>query len=156
MKANYDFRRLITLYIRLTFLSDVYSTAGYTHGRSAVSFLPILSGPGSPDIIPELGALHRAFIWENIVFKTSLVDKGMHISASTVNTPDEGTPDPMALLNGDAENLGIVPEEPSEVNADKGYGSTSDRPEENNAKSLKHIVGQVSNSLTPFFQGKAI
>ncbi|EJD07045.1 uncharacterized protein FOMMEDRAFT_26162 [Fomitiporia mediterranea MF3/22] len=42
---------LITLHVHITLLSDVYSTAGYTHGRHAVGLLQNTT----VDIIPDLG-----------------------------------------------------------------------------------------------------
>ena len=35
---NHKYRRLLTLHLRINLLSQVYSTAGYTHGRHTTPF----------------------------------------------------------------------------------------------------------------------
>jgi len=145
---------LVTLYTRITLLSDVYSTVGYSLGRNAASLLPVLTGPGSPDIIPDLGGLHRACIWENIVFKSGLETSNLHLSSNAAPTGEENANRPLTLT---AENLETVD---SDLIDDGGISSpvnegpsSSDGPREQNAKALKHIAGQIPGSLAPFFQG---
>ncbi|KAI1785481.1 hypothetical protein LXA43DRAFT_1115856 [Ganoderma leucocontextum] len=70
-KANAKFRKLITLHTRTSLLSDIYATAGYSHGRATQTLLQSLLGR-TPNPLQELGSLHRACVWENIVFKSVL------------------------------------------------------------------------------------
>lgn len=153
--ANNLFRRLVTLHIRLSLLSDVYTTAGFSHGRgAAVVLLPLLTGPGSSDIIPDLGALHRAFIWEHILFKTGLAAKGVSIGPASPT----GTLSPShASVNGDAENVpAAVAELQSSTTVGKEQLPKPEGPSEYNAKALKHMANQIPSSLTPLFQGRSL
>ena len=41
-EANRKFRQLVTLHIRVGLLSEVFSTAGYAHSRTALGLVQIL------------------------------------------------------------------------------------------------------------------
>lgn len=142
----------MTLHIRLTLLSDVYATAGYTHGRNAVALLQNIPGLSTLDIIPNLGALHRVCIWENIALKSGLASKGVSIpSTSTESSSSDG---PTTSMNGPPESNAVQPTSASgEASMKVDTQKTPETPTKLNALALKHIAGQIPNSLSPFFQG---
>ncbi|KAI0958508.1 hypothetical protein AcV7_004312 [Taiwanofungus camphoratus] len=160
--ANQRFRNLIKLHIRVSLLSDIYATAGYSHGRATAALLQSLTGRSSHDILAELGALHRACVWENIVLKAGLASRGVDtgttggmpsLEAQTPSTMTlSGTPamsqletDPVSTANG-------IQAEISAPALPKHEPSKEEDSNQQNAKALKHLAGQIPSSLAPFFQ----
>ncbi|KAH8119411.1 hypothetical protein DFH11DRAFT_1782299 [Phellopilus nigrolimitatus] len=150
-KGNSLFRRLLTLHIRVMLLSDVYATAGFTHGRQAVGLLQ----SNTLDIVPNLGALHRVCIWENIMLKNGLAS--ITTSSATVRSPEgDGVSTPPAIV-------GVAGEPPATTSsAEQSSGSSSkdeakkaESPKDLNALALKHVASQIPNALGPFFQAVA-
>lgn len=158
LEANQRFRHLVTLFNRITLLSDVFSTAGYAHGRAAISLLQTLMGSGSPDVVPDLGALHRACIWENIFLKAGLTARGIDTLPSPVSSPLEQSPArpsvPLPEADGASSTNGVqgesttTPVSPPQPSASKQGGT-----QELNAKALKHLTHGLPSTLAPFFQG---
>ncbi|KAJ7287510.1 hypothetical protein C8J57DRAFT_1707813 [Mycena rebaudengoi] len=132
--SNQTFRNLVTLHIRVTLLSDVFATAGYAHGRSAISLLQTFMSNTTPQVVKDLGSLHRATVWENIVLKAGLVSKGIDIAATPSSSPLEATPEQATIPLPD-------PEDPKQ-------GSSR----HHNATALKHLTHGLPSSLAPFFQ----
>ncbi|KAF7321292.1 hypothetical protein MKEN_00649200 [Mycena kentingensis (nom. inval.)] len=168
--GNRTFRELVTLHIRITLLSDVFATAGYAHGRAAISLLQTFMSSTSPEVIKQLGALHRATIWENIVLKEGLVSKGIEVASSPLSSPLEGTPEQTTAPLPDSD----VPAETSAAPAVNGVqteeqsttttAANTPPPQpaaaapavttsgHHNAAALKHLTQGLPNSLAPFFQ----
>jgi E3 ubiquitin-protein ligase HUWE1 len=150
-------------------LSDLYSTAGYSHSRGSASLLQALIGRGTPDVITGLGDLHRACVWESIVFKNGvgvkdsdpsmpsflrlppdppdsraddnpLIQSPFGISATENPTPDTNTIE-RALSN--AVGGSSTPSK---------SGKEKDSPRSLNIKALSHALNQIPGSLTPLFQ----
>lgn len=166
-EANRIFRSLITLHIRITLLSDVFATAGYAHGRSAIGFLQSLMNNMSPQVIADLGSLHRVGVWENIVLNLGLQSKGISFKrppgsstfgrrSSThrlsMNLPGDDSSINPNELNGDlnppdsSEPMTTItsPSVPSKLNGRR----------ERNSAGLKHLTHGLLSCLAPFFQGK--
>ncbi|TDL26261.1 hypothetical protein BD410DRAFT_895667 [Rickenella mellea] len=152
LEANNIFRRLLSLHNQTTMLSDVYTSAGYTHGRGAVGLLPALSGPGSANILEDLGALHRACLWENILLKTGLSTKADATAAAT--TPSAGAQPPAEVTGVSSESLEQTPLQPPSA-IQKEDSAKLDGPSECNARALKHVASQIPTSLAPLFQSVA-
>ncbi|TFK54241.1 hypothetical protein OE88DRAFT_1786570 [Heliocybe sulcata] len=161
MDANGRFRDLVTLHTRVTLLSEVYATASYAHTRATSGFLQILMGRGSPEIVPELGALHRACVWENIIFKAGLASKGVDLASSPSDSVlDEGTPrgspdlmDDDGMLppaNGMGVQDGARADQPEGPNIGKDTHG-KDTVRDQNAKALHHLLKQIPSSLSPLF-----
>lgn len=161
--ANARFRRILTLSIRVTLLSDIYSTAGYSHGRANLTLLQSLSESTSKTMLSQLGSLHRACVWENIALKTSLASQGLEGAArpippsssnesSSAQQPNVSDSSTSRLQPGAAHAAnGVQYEIPSPL---EQQGPTKDdSPKEKNAKALKHLASQIPSSLAPFFQG---
>lgn len=127
-------------------------------------------GNPSQDIVPDLGALHRACIWENILLKAGLTMKGIDTLASTEGSPLERSPSRSASAPLDTDSAASmvttngVPPEPGSFNtpADGSRFPPSsfrsgevklEGPREQNAKALKHLTQGLPTALTPFFQG---
>lgn len=157
MDANQQFRCLIILHIRTTLLSDVFATAGYAHGRTAIGLLQTLMGPGSPDVVADLGSLHRASIWENVLMKAGFAERGINpTNSSDVFPPGESptggsVPLPeaeiLATTNGAQPNLADPNTSGFQVQVKQ------DTVQVLNAAALKHVATGLPNALAPFFQG---
>ncbi|KAJ3911333.1 hypothetical protein F5877DRAFT_86126 [Lentinula edodes] len=144
VNKNFYFRNLITLHVRVTLLSDVFSTAGYAHGRGAISLLQNLMISTTPQVIADLGSLHRAGIWENIVLKAALAAKGIEV----YQTPIQGPSVPASAPNGAVENGAST----STSTPTKETHTRHAGPKEFNATALKHITHGIPTALSPFFQ----
>ncbi|KAJ7579230.1 hypothetical protein C8J56DRAFT_339945 [Mycena floridula] len=163
VSANELFRNLVTLHIRLTLLSDVFATAGYAHGRAAIHLLQTLMSKMSPQVIADLGSLHRATMWENLTLKAALTDKGIEVAQTPAASPLAGSPDQPTVPLPDTEGATI----PSANAAPNGDGAISSEgptapspskenskplgPREHNAAALKHWTHNLPGSLSPFF-----
>lgn len=117
----------------------------------------------SSEVLSDLGALHRASIWENIILKAGLNAKGIDIVATPSPSPLEGSPRQASVplpeggataaastttANGvQVESLPTSTPTPRKDTSKKG-------PRETNATALKHLTHGLPNSLSPFFQGK--
>ena len=75
-RANVQSRKLITLHTRVSLLSDIYASAGYSHGRATQTLLQLSLGE-TPNPLQELNALHRACVWENVIPKSALSVRGI-------------------------------------------------------------------------------
>ncbi|GLB37041.1 putative protein with domain of Unknown Function (DUF913) [Lyophyllum shimeji] len=159
-QANRRFRDLVTLHIRITLLSDVFSTAGYAHGRAAIGLLLTLMNNMSPEVITDLGCLHRAGIWENIALNVGLVSRGITVKSTPPSSPFGRTPNHstthLSDLDGTANGVhgaASIPNverehaEPPSVPPSKPEG-----PREQNSAALKHLTHGLPSALAPFFQ----
>jgi E3 ubiquitin-protein ligase HUWE1 len=165
-EANLRFRKLVTLHIRISLLSDVFATAGYAHGRGAIGLLQTLMGDGSPEIVGNLGDLHRVSIWENIVLKAGLALSGVNVTLTPAGSPLERSPDHVSVALPETDGAtpnGVQPEStsaPGEASSSSpatGQDSPKlDGPREHNAKALKHLTHGLPSALAPFFQGMVI
>jgi E3 ubiquitin-protein ligase HUWE1 len=141
-------------------LSDLYSTAGYTSGRGPANLLQALIGRNGSGIIPDLGKLHRAFVWENIVFKAGLRAKGLE-PAGIPSALGEGllTTAPESQLSLDGSTPLIANGNASDSTPANGAASPKkdekqeSTPRSLNVKSLSHVLNQVPSTLAPLFQG---
>jgi E3 ubiquitin-protein ligase HUWE1 len=137
-------------------LSDIYATAGYAHGRSAGGLLQTLMGTGASEILPDLGLLHKACIWENILLKAEVPEKETEAEESSLlsSLQSPGQPpssEPAIAANG--ANMSSTIATPTEV---PGQESTRDSdPREENAKALRHLANQIPGAMSPFFQCNA-
>ena len=149
-------------------LSDLYSTAGYSHSRGSASLLQALIGRGTPDVITGLGDLHRACVWESIVFKNGVGVKDSDPSMpSFLRLPPDGQADDNPLVQSPfgisvtedpTPDININPIEGTLSNSVGGNSSPSkagkekDSPRSLNIKALSHALNQIPSSLTPLFQ----
>lgn len=157
--VNGSYRALITLQTRVTLISEVYASAGYTTGRTAHTILQALLGPRAPSIVPALGSLHRACVWEGIVLKRQLPDivgpagevvgqQSVPVSAMVGQT---GEGDATRNVVGDANVQGF-----DEVHAPSTNETERAAPRKRNAQALKQLVTQIPAALAPLFQGEAL
>ena len=158
-ESNRQFRRLITLHIRVALLSDVFSTAGYAHGRAAIGILQVLMGSNAQDAVPGLGTLHRACIWEGILLKAGLASRGIETSSPEGTSLDEPTalPPPTLSTNpASGTTNGIQQESLSREDGPDNQTSTkqTESAREQNAKALQHLTHGLPSALAPFFQGR--
>lgn len=147
-------------------LSDLYSTAGYSHSRGSASLLQALIGRGTPDVITGLGNLHRACVWESIVFKNGVGVKDSDPSMpSFLRLPPDGQADDNPLVQSQfgilaAENLtpdtslveGALSNSAGGNSSQSKTGKEKDSPRSFNIRALSHALNQIPSSLTPLFQ----
>ncbi|KDR75882.1 hypothetical protein GALMADRAFT_248624 [Galerina marginata CBS 339.88] len=161
--AQQHFRSLVILHIRITLLSDVFATAGQAQGRSAIGLLQTLMNKTPLQVLTDLGALHRASIWENIALNIGLASKGIELQLSAGSSPLEGSPNQTITdlpnvdvsihangqnaANGTHDEDGTTLDPVVSENIEKHEG-----PRDWNASALKHITQGLPNALSPFFQ----
>jgi E3 ubiquitin-protein ligase HUWE1 len=155
-EANRTFRTLITLLVRVILLSDIYATAGYAHGRSTGGLLQTLMSTGASEILPDLGILHRACIWENVLLKAQVPEKESELEGSAIlsslQSPGEpSSSEPTIAANGTHTSSATVT--PTGVPGQEGPRESD--PREENAKSFRHLANQIPGALSPFFQCNA-
>jgi len=165
-EVNQCWRSIVALNIRVTMLSDLYSTAGYSHSRGSASLLQALIGRGTPDVITGLGNLHRACVWESIVFKNGVGVKDSDPSMpSFLRLPPDGQADdnpliqsPFGISATENPTSDTNPIERTTSNSVGGSSSQSkvgkekDSPRSLNIRALSHALNQIPSSLTPLFQ----
>ena len=111
-------------------------------------------------MLTQLGALHRACVWENIALNTSLASQGLGAAARPVPSSslnDSG----VGQLSNSSGNSGHAASSVTNgvqyeilTPSDQQGPTKDDSPKERNAKALKHLASQIPSSLAPFFQGK--
>ncbi|KAL0569802.1 E3 ubiquitin-protein ligase tom1 [Marasmius crinis-equi] len=156
VNSTHYFRSLVTLHIRITLLSDVFATAGYAHGRAAIALLQTLMSNTSPQVVSDLGSLHRVSIWENIILKKGLSDEGIELPRTPGSPSVEGSPDHANIdlpeqngasnaLNGNTNELSTTPAvtPPKETPVKMG-------PREHNALALKHLTHGLPTMVKMF------
>ncbi|KAI6021384.1 hypothetical protein BKA83DRAFT_4464115 [Pisolithus microcarpus] len=147
LEVNQRFRNLVVLHIRVTLMADVFSTTGYAHGRSAIGLLQtLMSDP--PKVVTDLGSLHRAFVWENILFKAYITSEGIELGISGGASPLDRSPIHLPIP---------LPEAGGGATVTNGVSSSSARliketVKDKNAKALKHLTHGLPTALAPFFQ----
>ncbi|KAF9227402.1 hypothetical protein BS17DRAFT_727628 [Gyrodon lividus] len=156
-ETNQRFRSLVVLHIRVTLMADVFSTTGYAHGRSAVGLLQtLMSDP--PKVVMDMGALHRAFIWENILFKAHIASKGIELTSNGHGSPLERSPSHVSvpLPEPTGSNVFANGVAPDTSGAESSSASMSPLKRETiidkNAKAVKHLTHGLPSALAPFFQ----
>lgn len=159
MKINQQFRSLVTLHIRITLLSDVFSTAGQSQGRAATGLWQTLMNSIPRPILGDLGALHRASTWENLALNVGLSSKGIEVLASSGHS----TEIPSTTIVPTTDGVGAIGDSSfSDAGNASGGASTSQTTDQSsrpqgsrdwNASALKHITQGIPNALAPFFQG---
>ncbi|KAG8764160.1 hypothetical protein FRC11_003016 [Ceratobasidium sp. 423] len=147
-EANAEYRKLFTLHLRVNLLADIYTTMGYSHSRGGAPLIQTLTNPDSGEILPKLGALHRAFVWEHAALKSALAAQGVKNQSNSatesdellsLNRPQDGTPYHDASAN-DASNV-------------SGSGGTRSvkAVNEQNSHLMRHLAEMLPSALAPFF-----
>lgn len=150
--ANEKFRKVVTLSIAINVYSDVYQTLGYSHARSTSTILQALNGTEAPDVLTDIGKVHRAFCWEKVL----LVHADKHESETTTApavSPGVGQPDAASGSSaGPAAQVADVSKATGDALSDL-IAKDSSAPD-SSSRVVRYLVDHVSWSLTPFFQGE--
>ena len=157
--ANIHFRQLVRLHIHISLFTEIVSHGGhggYGHGRPAISVLQTLM---ASKVMPDLGAVHRACLWENIVLKAGLTSLGVDVAASPDDLSDESSPVQASAATpaaGNTSHTGVArrrsnPEDlpltdPDDDNEAKG-------PRGHNSRALLYLAHGFSAALAPLWQG---
>ena len=112
----------------------------------------------SPEVIRNLGALHRATIWENIVLNVGLLSRGIEVKTTPPSSPFRRTPNQSSTNLPDGENTANNAD-PVQLITQTMTGTTSPStpckgPRHQNSLALKHITHGLPSALAPFFQGE--
>jgi E3 ubiquitin-protein ligase HUWE1 len=109
-------------------------------------------GAGAAEILPDLGVLHRACIWENVLLKAQIPEKESEPEGNLLSSlQSPGGPssnEPAVAANG--ANTSSTTVTPTEVPAQEGPRESD--PREENAKAFRHLANQIPGALSPFFQ----
>jgi E3 ubiquitin-protein ligase HUWE1 len=162
--ANVHFRQLVRLHIHVSLLSEIVSHGGhggYGHGRPAISVLQTLM---SSQVLPDLGALHRACLWENIVLKANLTSMGLDVAASPYESSRESSPvQPAGSVPAASttSHTGVtrrrsIPENPPASPGQDTNDSEAKTPREHNSKALLYLAHGFPATLAPFWQGAVL
>ncbi|QRV79604.1 E3 ubiquitin-protein ligase HUWE1 [Ceratobasidium sp. AG-Ba] len=147
-EANSEYRKLFTLHLRVNLLADIYTTVGYSHSRGGPPLIQTLTGPDSGDILPKLGALHRAFVWEHAALKSALNAQGV------IQSPGgpAGTSEELLSLNRPQDGSPYHEANANEVSASEGGGARSVKVvNEQNSRLMRHLAEMLPSALAPFF-----
>jgi E3 ubiquitin-protein ligase HUWE1 len=134
----------------------MYRGIGFAHAKVATGFLQILNTPEETAILEDLGKLHRACVWENILIKSALPQAVVAIDGGTTG----GGP---SVARGQMQTVAGVPDDILEdINnglpdpTKNGDGpAAGDSVQTRNGKAFKYLVSQLPASLTPFSQGSS-
>jgi E3 ubiquitin-protein ligase HUWE1 len=115
----------------------------------------------TPQVVANLGALHRAGVWENIALVVGLSAKGINVAQSLTlsmdTSPEQSTVnlDDLDASTSPGGTNGVQSASTNTANVPSPDKSLKD-PRERNAAALKHLTHGLPNSLAPFFQGNII
>ncbi|KAH8107868.1 hypothetical protein BXZ70DRAFT_1014411, partial [Cristinia sonorae] len=157
-QANDSFKKLISLHVRIMLLSDIFTTSGY-QGHAAASLLVSLTADSAKQVVSDLGALHRACIWDNVLVKAHPVFGAVDVPA----VPDllqalESRLSPTGTANDDATAAGTANGAQSQPTSSATplvslpQPKKEEGPREQNVKALKHLSNQIPTTLSSFFQ----
>ncbi|KAG8747810.1 hypothetical protein FRC10_011255 [Ceratobasidium sp. 414] len=148
-EANAEYRKLFTLHLRVNLLADIYTTVGYAHSRGGPPLIQTLSGPDSGDILPKLGALHRAFVWEHAALKSALNAQGVVVRPQT---SPAGTSEELLSLNRPQDGSPYHDANASETSTSESGGAKSVKVvNEQNSRLMRHLAEMLPSALAPFF-----
>jgi E3 ubiquitin-protein ligase HUWE1 len=142
--SNRNYSQMMSLHLRVNLLAQVYSTAGYTHGRPVNSIIQIVNSSEGRATMTDLAEMYRVCLWEAVILKgpDPLKQMGIHVSLA---------PSPV----GDSP----VQEGPSDSEGPELENSTSEHEKavalikQSNAKAVRILVQNLARVTTPLFQG---
>lgn len=138
------------MHLRVNLLADIYTTVGYAHSRGGPPLIDTLTGPDSGDILSNLGALHRAFVWENAALKYALNAQGVQTPSNPTATSDE-----LISLNRPQDGSPYHDTDmPHASSSEKGAVRSLKVVNEQNGHLMRHLVDMLPSALAPFFHGK--
>jgi E3 ubiquitin-protein ligase HUWE1 len=149
-QVNAEYRKLFTLHLRVNLLADIYTTVGYSHSRGGPPLIQTLTGPDSGEILPKLGALHRAFVWEHAVLKSALAAQGVKNQSSSATESDE-----LLSLNRPQDGTPYHEASANDATAVSGVRSVK-AVNEQNSHLMRHLAEMLPSALAPFFHGKKL
>jgi E3 ubiquitin-protein ligase HUWE1 len=160
--ANIHFRQLVRLHIHISLFTEIVSHGGhggYGHGRPAISVLQTLM---ASKVMPDLGAVHRACLWENIVLKAGLTSLGVDVAAASDYLSGEdspvqaSTPTPAA---GNTSHTGVARRRPNPEDlplTDPDDEHEAKGPRVHNSRALLYLAHGFSAALAPLWQGTMV
>ncbi|KAG8792936.1 hypothetical protein FRC12_004452 [Ceratobasidium sp. 428] len=148
-EANGEYRKLFTLHLRVNLLADIYTTVGYAHSRGGPPLIQTLTGPDSGEILPNLGALHRAFVWEHAALKSELNAQGVVVHSQTGPT---STSEELLSLNRPQDGTPYHDANANEGSTSESGGTRSTKAvNEQNSRLMRHLAEMLPSALAPFF-----
>ncbi|KAK6535563.1 hypothetical protein TWF694_002017 [Orbilia ellipsospora] len=147
---------LVTAHALTTLLSELYSQTLYNSRTTSQLFQPVAQRTFYETLVPSLGALHRACVWEEILLQRNLPDTWKEATKfkDTLGFSPEDD-----LIGPDGQELPqkTPQEKRDEKEAAKKAVSESEgkTPWFQNVKTIRFLISQIPSSITPFFQGLA-
>lgn len=145
--TNAKFRKVVGLSIVVHVYSDVYQTLAYTHTRSTSTVLQILNGSDIPDVLADIGKVHRTFCWEKVLL--------MHDSDKPPAAKASGSTDP-APVDSASTTTEIVDTTKPTGDALAELISKDPSGAAGGSGVVKYLVDHIAWTLTPFFQGNSL
>lgn len=140
------------MHLRVNLVADIYTTVGYSHTRGGPPLIQTLTGPECGDILPRLGALHRAFVWEHAALKSALAAQGVK-SQGSISAATES--DELLFLNRPQDGTPYHEVSASDASAASGSGVRSVKTvNEQNSNLMRHLAEMLPSALAPFFHGR--
>ncbi|KAJ6260137.1 E3 ubiquitin-protein ligase [Drechslerella dactyloides] len=147
---------LVTAHALTTLLSELYSQTLYNSRTTSQLFQPVAQRTFYETLVPSLGALHRACVWEEILLQRNLPEtwkEATKFKDALGFSPDDD------LIGPDGQELPqkTAQEKRDEKEAAKKAVSESEgkTPWFQNVKTIRFLISQIPSSITPFFQGLA-
>ncbi|KAK6504659.1 hypothetical protein TWF481_006599 [Arthrobotrys musiformis] len=147
---------LVTAHALTTLLSELYSQTLYNSRTTGQLFQPVAQRTFYETLVPSLGALHRACVWEEILLQRNLPEtwkEATKFKDGLGFSPDDD------LIGPDGQELPqkTAQEKRDEKEAAKKAVSESEgkTPWFQNVKTIRFLISQIPSSITPFFQGLA-
>lgn len=159
----------MALHLRINLLAQVWSTAGYTHGRPVNNILQIVNGTEGRTTMSDLAEMYRVFLWEAVVqrgpepIKQLNIDGGHASLGSTTPAPiATDTPAELGASGVPATTSAAALNSPL---AKAPYALSLDEPDvarakdvqdikQSNTKAVRSLVQNLARVTTPLFQGK--
>jgi E3 ubiquitin-protein ligase HUWE1 len=122
----------------------MYSSLTYTHGKTATSVLSVFAAPAEADTLAQIGQLHRACVWENILLKKMKPSTG---SGTPVASTESG---PASGGEGVVEVPGALSSAEGTSSAAQDANSTASSSP--NFKAVQEVVTNFPLNIVPVFQ----
>ncbi|KAI5477219.1 E3 ubiquitin-protein ligase HUWE1 [Pseudohyphozyma bogoriensis] len=142
-ESNARFRDVSILLTYVAFLYDLYGNLVYAHGKVSTLVLGVIGAPAEHKTLMDLGALHRACLWEGILLKNS---------SSSENSAAEATSIEAGADLSQAAEASTSASTLTEPAASTSKESSSAPTPSQNSKAVQQVVAMLPQNIAPFFQ----
>lgn len=147
---------LVTIHSLCYLLQELFGTPVFNTRLT----LSLFQNPENESLVPQLGALHRMCVWEEILLQNSIPDTWneatrVKTAAGSAAAAEEEAALPAAVASASAEIAGQGPKSQDEQKeAEKAAVERDGKtPWFRNVKTIRFLISQIPSSITPFLQG---